>query len=239
MAKSSSFRNLVAVGFGAAALRLLGSTFVPAGLHAAGPQAAPVQSTGSAATAGVIGFAAAAGATSPAYAEEGLLNFGKVKLGGGFALNLDIPETGLVNIVVLIGGLLYLLGPLLSNSMETREKEINQDISDAIAKWEEANARLAEAQKNEAQAQAVISEIEASIDKDKADFKKSVEEQTSTQLARQAAATESLLKGMQDAAADKVEAYIERNAVERGVKDLMEMKAGEQAKFMDRAIASL
>lgn len=41
------------------------------------------------------------------------------------------------------------------------DEEINQDISDAIAKWEEANARLAEAQKNEAQAQAVISEIEA------------------------------------------------------------------------------
>eukprot|EP00929_Paragymnodinium_shiwhaense_P003461 TRINITY_DN1039_c0_g2_i1.p2 TRINITY_DN1039_c0_g2~~TRINITY_DN1039_c0_g2_i1.p2 ORF type:complete len:274 (-),score=80.32 TRINITY_DN1039_c0_g2_i1:152-856(-) len=234
MARGSMLRNTVVACAGVVALRQLGSAFIAprVGAPVHGPSTPSV-----AAAAGTLGLASA---VTPAYAEEGgLLNFGKVKLGGGFALNLDIPETGLVNIVVLIGGLLYLLGPLLSNSMETREKEINQDISDAIAKWEEANARLAEAQKNEAQAQAVIAEIEGSIEKDKADFKKSIDEQTSAQLSRQAAATESLLKGMQEAAADKVEAYIERNAVERGVKELMEMKQGEQAKFMDRAIASL
>eukprot|EP00929_Paragymnodinium_shiwhaense_P003460 TRINITY_DN1039_c0_g1_i1.p1 TRINITY_DN1039_c0_g1~~TRINITY_DN1039_c0_g1_i1.p1 ORF type:complete len:259 (-),score=106.65 TRINITY_DN1039_c0_g1_i1:187-885(-) len=232
MARSSVLRNVVVAGAGAVALRMLGAAFVPPSKTLAGPGI----------TAPAVGVAslAAAGVASPAYAEEGgLLNFGKVKLGGGFALNLDIPETGLVNIVVLIGGLLYLLGPLLSNSMETREKEINQDIEDAIAKWEEANVRLAEAQKNEAQAQTVISEIEASIEKDKADFKNSIEEQTDAQLKRQAAATESLLKGMEEATADKVESYIERNAVERGVKELMEMKAKEQAAFMDRAINSL
>eukprot|EP00929_Paragymnodinium_shiwhaense_P003467 TRINITY_DN1039_c0_g6_i1.p2 TRINITY_DN1039_c0_g6~~TRINITY_DN1039_c0_g6_i1.p2 ORF type:complete len:234 (-),score=84.14 TRINITY_DN1039_c0_g6_i1:298-999(-) len=233
MAQSSLLRNVLIVAFGLVAIRTMSSAFVAPPKHTAGPQGGHAQ------VAGLAGLSAAGAAIAPAYAEEGLLNFGKVKLGGGFALNLDIPETGLVNIVVLIGGLLYLLGPLLSNSMETREKEINQDISDAIAKWEEANARLAEAKKNEAQAQAVISEIEGSIEKDKADFKKSIDEQTSAQLSRQAAATESLLKGMQEAASDKVEAYIERNAVERGVKELMEMKAGEQAKFMDRAIASL
>merc|ERR1711920_717128 len=71
-------------------------------------------------------------------APEGFLNFGKVPLGGGFELNLDIPETGIVNIAVLIAGLLYLLGPPLSESMATREKEIQGDIDDAIAKFDEA-----------------------------------------------------------------------------------------------------
>eukprot|EP00929_Paragymnodinium_shiwhaense_P100959 TRINITY_DN6366_c1_g1_i1.p2 TRINITY_DN6366_c1_g1~~TRINITY_DN6366_c1_g1_i1.p2 ORF type:complete len:237 (-),score=90.77 TRINITY_DN6366_c1_g1_i1:88-798(-) len=236
MAKTGLLRSVLALSGAALAAKVIGSAFISPARTVAGPQVGHAQGA-----AGLLGLSTAGAAMAPAYAEEsgGLLNFGKVKLGGGFALNLDIPETGLVNIVVLIGGLLYLLGPLLSNSMETREKEINQDITDAIAKWEEANARLAEAKKNEAQAQAVVAEIEGSIEKDKADFKKSIDEQTAAQLSRQAAATESLLKGMQEAASDKVEAYIERNAVERGVKELMEMKAGEQAKFMDRAIASL
>merc|ERR1712061_737890 len=103
-------------------------------------------------------------------AEEGLLNFGKVELGGGFALNLDIPETGVVNIAVLIGGLLYLLAPLLSESMATREKEIQTDIDDAIAKYNEATARLAEAKKAKAQADEVIAEINGSIAKDQKEF---------------------------------------------------------------------
>merc|ERR1711972_288253 len=115
-----------------------------------------------------------AGTALPAFAEEaakpaeagGFLNFGKVELGGGFAINLDIPETSIVNIAVLIAGLIYLLGPLLGESMSTREKEIQQDIDDAIAKFKEAEERLAEAEKNRAQAQEVIAEIEGSIEKD-------------------------------------------------------------------------
>merc|ERR1712048_1330348 len=122
--------------------------------------------------------------------EAGLLNFGKVELGGGSALNLDIPETGLVNIVVLIGGLLYLLAPLLSESMATREKEIQADIDDAIAKYDEATTRLAEAEKAKAQADQVIAEIDASIEKDKKEFEASMKRSAEEQIARQAAAAE-------------------------------------------------
>merc|ERR1712137_1230542 len=116
---------------------------------------------------------------------EGFLNFGKIPLGGGFELNLDIPETGIVNIVVLIAGLLYLLGPLLSESMATREKEIQTDIEDAVAKFNEASQRLAEAEKAQSQANEVIAEINASIDKDKKEFEMSLMEQMETTLVKQ------------------------------------------------------
>merc|ERR1711992_124127 len=116
-----------------------------------------------------MGALAGAGMAAPAFAEEAAAP--RIPLGGGFAINLDIPETGLVNIVVLIAGLLYLLAPLLSESMSTREKEIQTDIDDAIAKYNEATARLAEAQKAKAQAAEVIAEIEASIEKDQKEFK--------------------------------------------------------------------
>merc|ERR1719281_157263 len=173
---------------------------------------------GSSRGAGAIAGAtvAMAGNALPAFAEEaakpaeagGFLNFGKVELGGGFAINLDIPETGIVNIAVLIAGLVYLLGPLLSESMSTREKEIQTDIDDAIAKFAEAEQRLAEAQKNQAQAQEVIAEINASIEKDKASFAKTIESTTKNTLERQAAATEQTIKELEASAVNRIEAYI-------------------------------
>merc|ERR1712217_227498 len=153
-------------------------------------------------------------------APEGFLNFGKVELGGGFAINLDIPETGIVNIVVLIAGLVYLLGPLLGESMSTREKEIQQDIDDAIAKFKEAEERLVEAEKSKAQAAEVIAEIEASIEKDKASFAKTIEFTTKNTLERQAAATETTIKELEAGAANRIEAYVASEAITRGVTEL-------------------
>merc|ERR1719350_57227 len=154
------------------------------------------------------------GMTAPAFAEEVAAEkveaaASRIPLGGGFAINLDIPETGLVNIVVLIAGLLYLLAPLLSESMSTREQEIQTDIDDAIAKYNEATARLAEAQKAKGQADQVIAEINASIEKDQKEFEATIQAQTSATLARQAKAAETTLKELEETAADQVDSYIQ------------------------------
>merc|ERR1712217_38412 len=172
-------------------------------------------------------------------APEGFLNLGKVELGGGFAINLDIPETGIVNIVVLIAGLVYLLGPLLSESMSTREKEIQTDIDDAIAKFAESEERLAEATKNKAQAQEVIAEIEASIEKDKASFAKTIEYTTQNTLERQAQAAEQTMKELEANATNRIEAYIQAEAISRGCKELRNLNKKQKDKFMDAAIAAL
>merc|ERR1712039_453846 len=192
-----------------------------------------------------MGGTAGLGAAAPVFAAEeaaeagGLLNFGKIPLGGGFAINLDIPETGVVNIVVLIGGLLYLLGPLLSESMSTREKEIHTDIDDAIAKYNEASARLAEAQKAKEQADQVIAEINASIEKDQKEFGATIKAQTSATLAKQAEAAEATLKDLEANAATQVDQYIQEEAVKRGISELSKLSAEQQGKFMDAAIASI
>merc|ERR1712117_178552 len=159
--------------------------------------------------------ASALATSAPALAEEavkeaapeGLLNFGKIPLGGGFAINLDIPETGIVNIAVLIAGLVYLLGPILSESMASREKEITEDIEDAIAEFNEATERLAEAQKAKSQAEEVTAEILASIETDKKDFEKTITAQTQLTLDRQALVAENTLKEMQVIADSRVETY--------------------------------
>merc|ERR1719264_2165912 len=180
---------------------------------------------------------------SPAFAEEAASKIpesaNKIPLGGGFAINLDIPETGLVNIVVLIAGLVYLLAPLLSESMATREKEIQTDIDDAVAKYQEATARLAEAQKAKAQADEVIAEINASISKDQQEFQTMIEAQTAATLEKQASAAKEALKELEANADLKVEAYVQEQAVKRGLEELQQLSSQQQAKFMDAAIESL
>merc|ERR1719217_1659746 len=178
--------------------------------------------------------AEAAAAPAAAAEEGGFLNFGRIPLGGGFAINLDIPETGIVNLVCIIAGLFYLLGPVLSESMATREKEIQQDIEDAIAKYDEAVARLAEAEKNKAQADQVVAEIEASIETDKKEFLASITASTDQMLKTQDEMAEQSLRAMGTSADDIVAAYIKEEAVLLGVKELKNnLKEAQEKAFTD------
>jgi len=219
--------------------RLLSAAIVVMAMLGAGSAFLPMLRQPSPALGSAAAAAAVLGA-APALAEDGgLLNFGKIELGGGFAINLDIPETGIVNIAVLIAGLLYLLAPLLGESMSGREKEIQTDIDDAIAKFQEATERLAEAQKAQAQASEVVAEITASVEKDQQEFAVTIQAQTKATLERQAAAAEATLSELQANADKRVEAFVQEQAVTRGLKELSALSAEQRAKFMDAAIASL
>lgn len=74
-------------------------------------------------------------------------------------LNLDILETGLINIIALIVILVYVGRDFLGSALETRKNEIITSVQDAEERLDEANKRLSEAQKQLSQAQVVISEI--------------------------------------------------------------------------------
>ncbi|CAE8718909.1 unnamed protein product [Polarella glacialis] len=161
------------------------------------------------------------------------------ELGGGFAINGDIPETGIVNIAILVAGLVYLLGPILSESMAAREKEITTDIADAIAKFEEATARLAEAEKSQAQADQVVAEINASISKDQAEYEANMKAAAQATMERQAAAADRALEEMKSGAEQRVENFIQSAAVSRGLAEMANLKPDQQKKFMDNAISSL
>jgi len=191
--------------------------------------------------AGALATTAAAAGAMPALAEEegGLLNFGKVELGGGFALNLNIPDINLVNISILVAGLFYFLGPLLSESMASREKEIQSDIDDAIAKYNEASTRLAEAKKAKEQADAVVKEINDSISKDIKEFQDTLNAQATKSQQVQDKAMESSLKDMESRSASSLEKYIDSAAVRRGLVELQKLSPSQKTQFMNAAINSL
>jgi len=79
--------------------------------------------------------------------------------GNGIGLNLDILETGVINIAVLVGILIYTGKDFLGSILQERKSTIVKSVQDAEDRLNEANRRLSEAQKQLSQAHVVISEI--------------------------------------------------------------------------------
>ena len=77
----------------------------------------------------------------------------------GIALNLDILETGLLNILALLGILIYTGKDFLGSLLEERKTTIVKSVQDAEDRLNEAQKRLSEAQKQLNQANIVIGEI--------------------------------------------------------------------------------
>merc|ERR1711971_1457575 len=124
--------------------------------------------------------------------------------------------------------------------MATREKEIQQDIDDAISKYDEAVARLAEAEKNKSQADQVVAEIEGSIDKDKKEFLESITKATDATLVRQDEIATAALKGMGASADIQVESFIKEQAVNRGIQELkFGLKEAQKTKYIDKMIEDI
>jgi F-type H+-transporting ATPase subunit b len=77
----------------------------------------------------------------------------------GISLNLDILETGLLNILALVGILVYTGKDFLGSLLEERKTTIVKGVQDAEDRLNEAQKRLSEAQKQLDQANLVIGEI--------------------------------------------------------------------------------
>jgi F-type H+-transporting ATPase subunit b len=77
----------------------------------------------------------------------------------GIGLNLDILETGLLNILALVGILVYAGKDFLGSLLEERKTTIVKGVQDAEDRLSEAQKRLSEAEKQLNQANLVISEI--------------------------------------------------------------------------------
>jgi F-type H+-transporting ATPase subunit b len=77
----------------------------------------------------------------------------------GIGLNLDILETGVINILALVGILIFTGKDFLGSLLEERKTTIVKGVQDAEDRLNEAQKRLSEAEKQLNQANLVISEI--------------------------------------------------------------------------------
>ena len=72
---------------------------------------------------------------------------------GGFAINLNPLETNLINLVIVIGVLVYFLKGFLGDMLDRRRQSILKELDDAEARLKTASADLAKAQSDLATAQ--------------------------------------------------------------------------------------
>ena len=79
----------------------------------------------------------------------------------GIGLNLDILETGLLNILALLAILVYTGRDFLGSLLEERKTTIVKGVQDAEDRLNESQNRLAEAKKQLEQANIVIGEIKS------------------------------------------------------------------------------
>ena len=77
----------------------------------------------------------------------------------GIGFNSDILETGLINILALVGVLIYAGKDFLGSLLDERKTTIVRSVQDAEDRLNEAQKRLSEAEKQLNQANLVISEI--------------------------------------------------------------------------------
>jgi F-type H+-transporting ATPase subunit b len=86
-------------------------------------------------------------------------NFDQIKLFPGIGLNLDILETGVINIVALLVILFYASRDFVGSILEERRVTIVKSIENAEERLAEAQNRLTEAKKQLEQVNIVIGEI--------------------------------------------------------------------------------
>ena len=77
----------------------------------------------------------------------------------GFGLNLDILDTNLINLTLLVGVLFYYGKPLLGNILEERRSKIAEQIKAVEQKQKQAEITLAEEKKKLEEAQATAAKI--------------------------------------------------------------------------------
>jgi F0F1-type ATP synthase membrane subunit b/b' len=77
----------------------------------------------------------------------------------GISLNLDILETGVINIIAVVIILISVGRDFLGSILEKREKEITRSIQDAEERLNEAKRRLSDAEKQLTQAYIVIDDL--------------------------------------------------------------------------------
>lgn len=100
------------------------------------------------------------------------------------SINTNIFETNLINIVILLGVLVYFLGSFLKENLSSRQEQIISSIQNGERRLNEAKERLAEAKSQWAQAQIIIQEIKNQTRRSKISLLESEFDQTNQALSQ-------------------------------------------------------
>jgi F-type H+-transporting ATPase subunit b len=163
-----------------------------------------------------------------------LANAGK----GGVGLNLDLIETNLFNLTLVLGFVIVFGRKVLTNILTERRATIENAIQDTEARQKQAASALEVAKKNLAQAQAEAEQIRKTAVTSAANAKAEIEAKTAADIERMKELAAADTSTEQDKAIAELRARVTKLAMERAeaqLKNLLNDSA--QAQLVDRSIA--
>jgi F-type H+-transporting ATPase subunit b len=159
---------------------------------------------------------------------------------GGVSLNTDIFEANLINLVILVGGLFYLLSGALSESLSERKQKILGAIQECEERLEEATTRLAESETQLAQAQIVIDSINKDAQQTASQVKSSILTDGKEEIARLTSAAKSQITTIEARVRKQITDYVIALALKRITTQLEgKLSSSVQQQIIDRNISKL
>lgn len=159
---------------------------------------------------------------------------------GGFGLNFDILETNLINLVIIIGVLVYFGRKFLGNTLSERRSKIEEAIQDAEKRQKDAAAALADAQQKLAQAQAEAERIRANAEERAQAARAEILEAATKDIERMKQTASQDLDRERERAIAELRQRVAALAVERVESQLRErLDESAQHTLVDRSIALL
>ena len=158
----------------------------------------------------------------------------------GVSLNTDIFETNLINIVLLVGGLFYLLSGALSESLSERQQKILGAIQESEEKLQEATTRLTEGETKLAQAQIVIESIGKDAEQTAVQVKSSILTDGKSEIERLTANAKTQITTIEARVRKQISDYVATLALQRITMQLEgKLNSSLQKQIIDRNISKL
>ena len=159
---------------------------------------------------------------------------------GGFGLNLNLFDTNVINLAIVIAALVWFLPKVLGGILETRRAAILSDLQDAEQRLQETTTALAAAKQDLADAQKKAEKIRSDA-KARADaLRLDSERRTVEEMARLKHGAVADLQSEASRVSELLRREAARRAVERALASLPgKLDAEAQARFIDQSINSL
>jgi F-type H+-transporting ATPase subunit b len=156
------------------------------------------------------------------------------------SFNIDIFETNVVNITLLLGGIIKLGSEALGNSLATRQENILGSIKEAEERLQQANSQLAESEKQLEQAQLVIASIKSDAENTARQVKNGILTDGKIEIERLTATSKSQINTIEARVRKLISEYVVTLAIKRVTLQLQgKLSSNSQQQILDRSISKL
>lgn len=160
--------------------------------------------------------------------------------GGGFGLNLNLLESNVINLAIVISLLVYFGRGFLGDILSKRRADIEQAILDAESRLQEASAALADQQQNLAQAQQEAERIKAAAEERAKATREAILQQAQRDVERMKAMAAQELSTEQEKIVMELRQRVVALALQRAAEQLPNrVDESTQQRLVDRSIAMI